>query len=1822
MEPSDDGGGGGGRQRSGGDDAFGLSIPSCVTDVVGLLRAMQQLSVRTFGLSLVQRLYGVLGDLGSELAPYRACGIPLHVFVAVVCRGSSEPALRRAEAAAAAAAAAASGLEASSSAVAAAAAAAGGEEQDELLRAVQAEAEATRRLPQGARTPSYKEGYAEARAELEAEVCAAADSWYLDVLREKSAAAAMGRNAAAAASPFDCEEELALLLATPLASRVNVFDTPVLFKLGLWELYRHVDVNPPRGVVYWEDLLMFLLDLGVCTQVAAPAAAAEDAEEVSCAGVGAVGAGVGGGGGGSAGAPGGLGDRQSAAVAFDGSEGGPYTITKNFAAPGLRRIDTLVHVPAERAYLVMLRQKTPKQNGSAKEGPQVLRLLDDATFVPQQSHGVQDGTGHVLSVAFMDIDKGYIVCGHSDGRLRVLEAQSGAVRLVHPAYRCTFAQCVSAGGGGGGASEKESHAGAAGSDVCNALEHQCGPNCPYLVRVNTHAAHTVLHWSGAVGRLYGGARNGAATVWDMSCLRRFGSGDLKVDPPAVVWSSQPHAMSVTCFALLAADGRYFATGSMDCTIAISHTEQKYKARVLRGHRSGLQHLAYSSQYGLIVSVGSRECEPLCWAVSVINSSPHPLRDGRSGHSHEISAIIAVANSSTVITTDKSGATKVWDLLSMCCRQTIVWGQPSTRSGKDVARKSWFAAYNHNRREVLCVSWRRGVLLEQGAEEATQDADAAMTKAVVAVLYLKHFKQLATASKKQIRVWCAVTGRALRVCSLESDDGEVATLAVDSCPVDVACGSSVAAGNSGRAQRHTHRHVYLGTTSGEVRCYSALLSPPFKPLRRLQHPSGFRISILALLPPLTPPPSGGGCGAGSNRLLAAASDGLLQLVTDTWGTEGSAEGSGSEAGGGGGAGGAGPGEWRSGREKEKGEEKEKRVAFGGGAVAGATGEMEEGHLTGKSVWDTRGRRCDDVTCVAVDAGRGLAFFGSSSNEVAVYDCCAALQKRTCCANTPPRARVTAIVPLLPHAMFACADSYGGLHVWRLGDLPSLAPTRLLRCVVQKAVRVPHTPAVSSLAWLGGAHSSLIVGDDTGHATVYRLEVRHPSLVFGDVLAMCDGGRRPPPTFLTDGGAAADAGEEVPRSLPLDSVAAHVPAGTKVDLLRLRAFAACGGFAPDTATATAASSRRPQQQNGCSRPLHLVLLGSQGDGDEASHCLFAGAGCYAQLVAVSGQPLGMLAQRHPGQDAWTNVFGGAKDRFTSGEGAATTAAAAAHGGSTRSAAGVGRDDEEVVVGCGTVLPALVVPAKGTPPDTAGAAAAAAEEMQQFRSSLREGLGLLQKRLSKAGVGRGRSSLGAAGLRAPSVSVNTDGACLPEGGALGDLSPRVLASQELEREVSGTVGAIQPTRGHGGGRLTVTAAHDVLLDKDVCPYNYEALLGECRLVDVYARKTTSSRAPAVSYDAALRILFKLAHGLHRTSEEEGLLTNRKASKRWLPPSPADTSAPAGNADREAETRQQQQRTRRATAAVSAEEPRPVPVEDPGAVTPTLRSIIALATLPQPSSSSPLPPSPTQPSRSDHDCAADAAASRSGGGGGGRLSDPSPRAGRVRLPPAAAGVAAAPDGGGGGGGSERCVWQAGDNFECRVRVRSLEETLKSDRKAEAAAAQARTPVAAVDAARRGGAAAAGDVRVVSGDSRHGGRAASPVQVLGPAKAASFYGESAYLPLARRSSSQVLVDQRAEFAAFVRRAQHGARLPAVSMQAGGVPRPAARAPLPAAAHARRADEQRKFVSTLHINVAKGDGTARVLRAAGGTTLPSVAERRPRRQAAACRRLRPVVEAV
>jgi WD40 repeat protein len=186
-----------------------------------------------------------------------------------------------------------------------------------------------------------------------------------------------------------------------------------------------------------------------------------------------------------------------------------------------------------------------------------------------------------------------------------------------------------------------------------------------------------------------------------------------------------------------------ASGSMDTTIRLWDINTGKARKVLEGHAKGVTSLAYSQEYRFLVSAGF-DYDAVVW-----NPYVEKLILRLHGHNSSLVGVEIIPDTPQIITADKEGFIKVWDIRNFSCMQTF--------NGENVTSIQAFKAiYDHK----CLVSGGRGFTVFD--YEKLENPELTEDHPVFSAIYNPTSNTFITAAGSLVKVWDAKNGKLSRV----------------------------------------------------------------------------------------------------------------------------------------------------------------------------------------------------------------------------------------------------------------------------------------------------------------------------------------------------------------------------------------------------------------------------------------------------------------------------------------------------------------------------------------------------------------------------------------------------------------------------------------------------------------------------------------------------------------------------------------------------------------------------------------------------------------------------------------------------------------------------------------------------------------------------------------------------------------------------------------------------------------------------------------------------------------------------------------------------
>lgn len=217
-----------------------------------------------------------------------------------------------------------------------------------------------------------------------------------------------------------------------------------------------------------------------------------------------------------------------------------------------------------------------------------------------------------------------------------------------------------------------------------------------------------------------------------------------------------------------------------------------RAAAQTNHGIGFFSLSYSDDYDSLIAVGSDHV-PLLWLSithSYRTSRPFQLRDQRQPHQHTLVNVIAVPSTPQVITADRRGMIKVWDVRTLQCVQTML----AEHSSGHNYNQNFLSAFTYIPQDQRIVVGGKGTYVYQ--YDFLLHPDDADDTGIFFAEYNSKTITFTSGAGDTVKTWDALSG------------------CVSNTFKDLAKGSITALCLDDRG-----RKFFIGTTEGEIRCFN-------------------------------------------------------------------------------------------------------------------------------------------------------------------------------------------------------------------------------------------------------------------------------------------------------------------------------------------------------------------------------------------------------------------------------------------------------------------------------------------------------------------------------------------------------------------------------------------------------------------------------------------------------------------------------------------------------------------------------------------------------------------------------------------------------------------------------------------------------------------------------------------------------------------------------------------------------------------------------------------------------------------------------------------
>ena len=273
-----------------------------------------------------------------------------------------------------------------------------------------------------------------------------------------------------------------------------------------------------------------------------------------------------------------------------------------------------------------------------------------------------------------------------------------------------------------------------------------------------------LMWDGDTGTLFSGGVNGSMHCWDLNTFEA---------KPARFNCVKDSSKSSVRVILDVPELNGVLTGTLDGSMMLfdktfSVPGVKKPRKVYKGHRNGILAIAYAPSLKLIVSVGIRD-ELFVW-----NPFVEKRVSDLPGHRQPMLGLDLVGHEREhVLSVDKSGVFKVWDLRTLALVQTFT-------AAPDLNGVRYYLNLSH-RRVIVAAHHRRFQEFEfsySNTPDLTDDED------IVMGIYNETMDAIITAAGCNVRIWESSTGHPVKTFSNVSAAPIVSICLDDRCTVGV------------------------------------------------------------------------------------------------------------------------------------------------------------------------------------------------------------------------------------------------------------------------------------------------------------------------------------------------------------------------------------------------------------------------------------------------------------------------------------------------------------------------------------------------------------------------------------------------------------------------------------------------------------------------------------------------------------------------------------------------------------------------------------------------------------------------------------------------------------------------------------------------------------------------------------------------------------------------------------------------------------------------------------------------------------------------------
>eukprot|EP00756_Hemistasia_phaeocysticola_P065577 Hpha_TRINITY_DN8646_c0_g1::TRINITY_DN8646_c0_g1_i1::g.168683::m.168683 len=262
----------------------------------------------------------------------------------------------------------------------------------------------------------------------------------------------------------------------------------------------------------------------------------------------------------------------------------------------------------------------------------------------------------------------------------------------------------------------------------------------------------ILAYHGDFGALWMGDRDGCVAEMSDSAFRPLPGSVTTValesqNPRRWRW----HTGAVTGIQFIQRTCAEVITAGVDGRILVHDMEKGTLTVRIDAHMThGVRDISWSPNFSVLVSVGVIDHHPHAWVLNY-PKTPFRLIDDLSPHKSPIMAVHAIRGGPQVLTSDRAGNVKVWDLRQFRLVQTVA-PERGERIGLD-RFYSCTMCYVPATRQIT-IHGHRSFAWEY---DARSSAHATHDQQVLGALYRHSTRAFATYSARQVTVWTIGTG---------------------------------------------------------------------------------------------------------------------------------------------------------------------------------------------------------------------------------------------------------------------------------------------------------------------------------------------------------------------------------------------------------------------------------------------------------------------------------------------------------------------------------------------------------------------------------------------------------------------------------------------------------------------------------------------------------------------------------------------------------------------------------------------------------------------------------------------------------------------------------------------------------------------------------------------------------------------------------------------------------------------------------------------------------------------------------------------------------